>query len=131
MVNHCHIEFLLFFNDLVLISTIQIKCKHFFLCYNLESHTVTEEHLDLLRKNIGANWKHCARALGLTKFEIETIAHDYYLDGLPEMVYQMLDKWKMKEGSIGCTVGKLYRALLGKIKVDVIQKILESCGSTQ
>lgn len=96
-----------------------------------ECHTVTEEHLDLLRKNIGANWKHCARRLGLTGVEIETIAHDYYRDGLPEMVYQMLDRWKMKEGSIGCTVGKLYRALEGNIKVDVIQKILESCGSSQ
>lgn len=92
---------------------------------------MTEEHLDLLRKNIGANWKQCARRLGLTSVEIDTIAHDYYRDGLPEMVYQMLDRWKMKEGSIGCTVGKLYRALEGNIKVDVIQKILESCGSSQ
>lgn len=103
----------------------------FFLCYNLDCHPVTEEHLDLLRKNIGANWKHCARRLGLTAVEIEFIAYDCYRDGLPEMVYQMLDRWKMKEGSIGCTVGKLCRALEQHINVDVIQKILESCGSSQ
>ncbi|XP_059200577.1 receptor-interacting serine/threonine-protein kinase 1 isoform X2 [Centropristis striata] len=95
-----------------------------------EDHAVTEEHLDLLRDNIGAKWKRCARRLGLTSVEIETIEHDFYRDGLPEMVHQMLDRWKMKEGSIGCTVGKLCHALEGNIKVDVIQKILEACGSS-
>ncbi|XP_068196479.1 receptor-interacting serine/threonine-protein kinase 1 isoform X2 [Antennarius striatus] len=95
-----------------------------------EHHAVTEEHLDLLRENIGAKWKRCARRLGLTNVEIETIEHDCYRDGLPEMVHQMLDRWKMKEGSIGCTIGKLCRALEGHIKVDVIQKILDTCGSS-
>lgn len=90
---------------------------------------MTEEHLDLLQENIGKKWKNCARRLGLTDVEIETIEHDNFRDGLPEMVHQMLDRWRMKEGSIGCTVGKLCRALDGNIKVDVIQKILDSCNS--
>lgn len=89
---------------------------------------MTEEHLDLLRENIGAKWKKSARRLGITNVEIEAIEHDYQRDGLTEMVYQMLQQWKMKEGSIGCTVGKLCRALEGSIKIDVIQKILFSCG---
>ncbi|XP_028297130.1 receptor-interacting serine/threonine-protein kinase 1 isoform X2 [Gouania willdenowi] len=93
-----------------------------------EEHAVTEKHLDLLRDNIGQKWKRCARRLGLSSVEIETIEHDYYRDGLPEMVHQMLERWKMKEGSIGCTVGKLCRALEGNIKVDIIQKILDACG---
>ncbi|XP_042354330.1 receptor-interacting serine/threonine-protein kinase 1 [Plectropomus leopardus] len=95
-----------------------------------EDYAVTEEHLDLLRDNIGAKWKRCARKLGLSSVEIETIEHDCYRDGLPEMVHQMLDRWKMKAGSIGCTIGKLCRALEGNIKVDVIQKILDTCGSS-
>ncbi|KAG8014194.1 Receptor-interacting serine/threonine-protein kinase 1 [Nibea albiflora] len=95
-----------------------------------EDHAVTEEHLELLTENIGTKWKRCARKLGLTNVEIETIEHDFYRDGLPEMVHQMLERWKMKEGSIGCTIGKLCRALDGNIKVDVIQKILDSCGSS-
>ncbi|XP_072219949.1 receptor-interacting serine/threonine-protein kinase 1 [Leuresthes tenuis] len=94
-----------------------------------DDHAVTEEHLDLLRDNIGINWKLCARRLGLSGVEIETIEHDYYRDGLPEMVHQMLERWKMKEGCIGCTIGKLCRALKGNIKVDVIQKILDKCSS--
>ncbi|KAF0046901.1 hypothetical protein F2P81_000534 [Scophthalmus maximus] len=95
-----------------------------------EEHAVTEEHLDLLRDNIGSKWKRCARNLGLTSPEIETIEHDYQRDGLTEMVHQMLEHWKMKEGSIGCTIGKLCRALSGNIKVDVIQKMLETCASS-
>lgn len=95
---------------------------------NLEHHAVTEDHLELLRANIGAKWKQSARRLGLTNVEIETIEHDYHRDGLPEMVYQMLEMWKMKEGSIGCTIGKLCRALDGSIKIDVIQNILSSCS---
>ncbi|XP_069013562.1 receptor-interacting serine/threonine-protein kinase 1 isoform X2 [Embiotoca jacksoni] len=95
-----------------------------------EDHAVTEIHLDLLRGNIGAKWKSCARRLGLTAVEIETIEHDYYRDGLPEMVHQMLECWKMKEGCIGCTIGKLCQALKGSIKVEVLQKILDTCGSS-
>nr|XP_020492358.1 receptor-interacting serine/threonine-protein kinase 1 [Labrus bergylta] len=93
-----------------------------------EDHAVTEEHLDLLRENIGNKWKRCGRRLGLTTVEIETIEHDCFRDGLPEMVHQMLDRWKMKEGSIGCTIGKLCRAVKSNIEVDVIQKILDLCG---
>lgn len=92
-----------------------------------EDCAVTEEHLDVLRDNIGANWKRCARRLGLTDVEIETIELDSYRYGLPEMVHQMLERWKMKEGSIGCNIGKLCRALEGKVNIDVIGKILETC----
>lgn len=91
-------------------------------------HAVTEEHLELLRANIGSKWKRCARRLGLNTVEIDVITHDYQRDGLSEMVHQMLELWKMKEGSIGCTIGKLLTALEGNIKVDVIQKILDTCS---
>ncbi|XP_026170295.1 receptor-interacting serine/threonine-protein kinase 1 [Mastacembelus armatus] len=94
-----------------------------------EDHPVTEEHLDLVRDNIGSKWKGCARRLGLTHVEIEVIEHDCFRDGLPEMVHQMLERWKMKEGSIGCKIGKLCRALQGNVKVDIIQKILDTCSS--
>ncbi|XP_057713266.1 receptor-interacting serine/threonine-protein kinase 1 [Corythoichthys intestinalis] len=95
-----------------------------------EDRAVTDEHLDVLRKNIGAKWKSYARRLGLSDVEIETIEHDFHLDGLPEMVHQTLQHWKMKEGSLGCTIGKLYCALEGIIDVDVILKILNICACT-
>ncbi|XP_012731072.2 receptor-interacting serine/threonine-protein kinase 1 [Fundulus heteroclitus] len=96
-----------------------------------DDHMVTEAQLDVLRENIGMKWKRCARGLGLTEVEIETIEHDYYRDGLPEMVHQMLEHWRMKQGSISCTIGRLCRALSKNIKVDVIQKILDLCDSSQ
>lgn len=92
-----------------------------------EDCAVTEEHLDVLRDRIGANWKRCARRLGLTDVEIETIELDSYRYGLPEMVHQMLERWKMKEGSVGCTIGKLCRALEGRVTIDIIQTILDTC----
>lgn len=92
-----------------------------------EDCVVTEEHLEVLRDSIGGNWRRCARRLGLSDVEIETIELDSYRYGLPEMVHQMLERWKMKEGSIGCTIGKLCRALDGRVTIDVIQKILDIC----
>lgn len=90
-----------------------------------EDQSVTEEHLDLLRTNIGANWKQCARRLGLTDVELEAIDHDYGRDGLSEKVHQMLERWRMKEGSVSCTLGRLYRALEKNVKVDVLQKLVD------
>lgn len=80
---------------------------------------------------MGKKWKGCARRLGLTEVEIETIDHDYYRDGLPEIVHQMLEYWKRKQGSLNCTIGRLCQALQGNIKVDVIQKILDLCESSE
>ncbi|KAK5606031.1 hypothetical protein CRENBAI_001746 [Crenichthys baileyi] len=96
-----------------------------------EDYVLKEAQLDVLRENIGIKWKRCARGLGLTEVEIETIEHDYCRDGLPEIVHQMLEHWKMKQGSMGCTIGRLYQALQRYIKVDVIQKILDLCDSAQ
>ncbi|XP_037314159.2 receptor-interacting serine/threonine-protein kinase 1 [Pungitius pungitius] len=95
-----------------------------------EDCAVTEDHLDLVRENVGVKWKRCARRLGLTGVEIETIEHDCDRDGLPEMVHQMLESWKMKKGRLGCTIGKLCRALEGNVKVDVIHSILDTCCSS-
>ncbi|KAG9356133.1 hypothetical protein JZ751_000977, partial [Albula glossodonta] len=81
------------------------------LLLKYEDRSVREEHLDVLRENIGAQWKQCARRLGLTETEVETIDHDYARDGLNEKVYQTLERWKMKEGYVRCTVGRLCRAL--------------------
>ncbi|XP_010882425.2 receptor-interacting serine/threonine-protein kinase 1 [Esox lucius] len=95
-----------------------------------EDHAVTEEHFELLRQNIGKEWKRCARRLGLSEVEVDTIDHDYFRDGLPEKVHQMLELWRMKEGCVGCTVGRLCRALENCIKVDLVKKLLHMCRTT-
>ncbi|KAG5286728.1 hypothetical protein AALO_G00018120 [Alosa alosa] len=97
------------------------------LLQKYQDHAVTEDHLQLLRENIASNWKRCARRLGLTDVEVDTIDHDYSRDGLSEKVHQMLERWRMKEGSVGCTVGRLYRALSDCVKVDLLHRLLHTC----
>ncbi|XP_067910774.1 receptor-interacting serine/threonine-protein kinase 1 [Heterodontus francisci] len=76
-----------------------------------DNNPVKESHLDLLRGELGKDWKHCARKLGFRESEIDEIDHDYERDGLKEKVYKMLHKWQMKEGLKGATVRKLAEAL--------------------
>ncbi|XP_072543350.1 receptor-interacting serine/threonine-protein kinase 1 [Salminus brasiliensis] len=94
------------------------------LLQKYEDHAVTEDHLHLVRENMGGKWKACARRLDLTEMEIDAIEHDYARDGLEEKIHQMLERWKMKEGFHGCTVGKLCRALEKCVKGDVLLKLL-------
>ncbi|XP_018616094.1 receptor-interacting serine/threonine-protein kinase 1-like [Scleropages formosus] len=93
------------------------------------NHVVREEHLHVLRNNIGGKWKQCARRLGLSENDVETIAHDFARDGLQEMVHQMLERWRMKEGLAGTTMASLCRALRDLIKEDVLLQLLQICGN--
>lgn len=81
---------------------------------------VAEQQLDLVRDNLGKQWKTCARKLGLRDPEIDEIDHDYERDGLREKVYQMLQKWQMREGTKGTTVGKLAKALYDCHRTDLL-----------
>ncbi|RXN29283.1 receptor-interacting serine threonine- kinase 1 [Labeo rohita] len=100
------------------------------LLQKYEEHTVTENQLEVLRQNVGGNWKQVARKLGLTDIDVDTIEHDYDRDGLAEKVHQTLERWKMKEGLLGITVGKLCRALEGCIKPNVLLQLLLKCQDT-
>ncbi|XP_051983855.1 receptor-interacting serine/threonine-protein kinase 1 isoform X2 [Xyrauchen texanus] len=103
-------------------STNKARYKELLLKYG--DHKVTESHLEVGRQNIGSNWKQVARKLGLTDIDVETIEHDYDRDGLAEKVYQMLERWRMKEGILGSNVGTLCRALDGCIKSEVLMQLL-------
>lgn len=105
-------------------STRSNRARYSELLQKKEDHAITECHLEIVRQNIGSNWKRVARKLGLTEIDVETIEHDYDRDGLAEMVHQMLAWWKMKEGLLGFTLGNLCRALDGCTKHDVIMQLL-------
>ncbi|XP_043085639.1 receptor-interacting serine/threonine-protein kinase 1 isoform X2 [Puntigrus tetrazona] len=100
------------------------RTKYNELLQKYEEHTVTESHLDVVRQNVGGKWKQVARKLGLTDIDVDTIEHDYDRDGLAEKVHQTLERWKMREGLLGMTVGKLCRALEGCIKPNVLLQLL-------
>lgn len=86
--------------------------------------SLTDKHLDPIRENLGRQWKSCARKLGFTDPQIDEIDHDYERDGLKEKVYQMIQKWLMKEGSKGATVGKLAYALHQCSRIDLVNRLI-------
>ncbi|KAM8791436.1 receptor-interacting serine/threonine-protein kinase 1 isoform 2-T4 [Rhynchonycteris naso] len=86
--------------------------------------SLTEKHLDPVRENLGKAWKQCARKLGFTESQIDEIDHDYERDGLKEKVYQMLQKWLMREGNKGATVGKLAYALHECLRIDLVNCLI-------
>lgn len=81
---------------------------------------VSDVHLNCVRENLAKQWKHCARKLGFTNPELDEIDHDFERDGLKEKVYQMFQRWLMKEGSRGATVGKLAFALSACQRIDLL-----------
>lgn len=85
--------------------------------------SLTDKHLDPVRENLGRSWKSCARKLGFTESQIDEIDHDYERDGLKEKVYQMLQKWLMREGNKGATVGKLAYALHQCSRLDLLNAL--------
>ncbi|XP_029799569.1 receptor-interacting serine/threonine-protein kinase 1 [Suricata suricatta] len=86
--------------------------------------SLTDKHLDPVRENLGRQWKNCARKLGFTESQIDEIDHDYERDGLKEKVYQMLQKWLMREGNKGATVGKLAYALYQCSRIDLLNYLV-------
>ncbi|KAL8182474.1 UNVERIFIED_CONTAM: hypothetical protein K2H54_056920 [Gekko kuhli] len=92
---------------------------------------ISDVHLNLVRDNLAKQWKHCARKLGFSDPELDEIDHDYERDGLKEKVYQMLQKWQMKEGSKGTTVGKLARALFACKRIDLLNSLVKISQESQ
>ncbi|XP_027621396.1 receptor-interacting serine/threonine-protein kinase 1 isoform X2 [Tupaia chinensis] len=86
--------------------------------------SLTDKHLDPVRDNLGRHWKICARKLGFTESQIDEIDHDYERDGLKEKVYQMLQKWLMRAGNKGATVGKLAHALYQCSRIDLLNRLI-------
>ncbi|XP_041488528.1 receptor-interacting serine/threonine-protein kinase 1 isoform X2 [Microtus oregoni] len=91
--------------------------------------SLSDKHLNPVRENLGRQWKNCARKLGFTDSQIDEIDHDYERDGLKEKVYQMLQKWLMREGTRGATVGKLAWALHQCCRIDLLNLLIQASQS--
>ncbi|XP_053739525.1 receptor-interacting serine/threonine-protein kinase 1 [Synchiropus splendidus] len=92
-----------------------------------EDCPVYDKHFDYLVEHMGNSWKRCARRLGFSKVDIEKIEYDNRHDRLEELVHQMFKRWEMREGRVGCTMGRLCYALEDLVNVEVIQHILINC----
>lgn len=102
------------------------KEEPLFKYFNIFDNTTSlmDKHLDPVRENLGRSWKSCARKLGFSESQIDEIDHDYERDGLKEKVYQMLQKWLMREGNKGATVGKLAYALYQCARIDLLNSLV-------
>ncbi|XP_012872177.1 PREDICTED: receptor-interacting serine/threonine-protein kinase 1 [Dipodomys ordii] len=90
-----------------------------------DTRSLTDEHLNPVRAHLGKQWKTCARILGFAESQIDEIDHDYERDGLREKVYQMLQKWLMREGNKRATVGKLAWALYHCSRRDLLNCLIQ------
>nr|XP_060630730.1 receptor-interacting serine/threonine-protein kinase 1 [Anolis sagrei ordinatus] len=86
---------------------------------------VSDTHLNIVRDSVGKHWKDCARKLGFSDAELDEIDHDYERDGLKEKVYQMFQRWLMRQGSKGATVGKLALALHACHRIDLLNSLVK------
>ena len=73
--------------------------------------------LNHICNNIGKNWKKLARALGFSRGPIETIEIDYSSEGVYEMAWQTILKWRRKR--------------VDDVKLCYIARILDDIGMAQ
>ncbi|KAH0617957.1 hypothetical protein JD844_016761 [Phrynosoma platyrhinos] len=114
-------------------QTLQVPSPPVYPHYNDEDYMklyestalVSATHLNLVRENLAKHWKRCARKLGFSDPELDEIDHDYERDGLKEKVYQMFQRWIMREGSKGATVGKLAIALYACQRIDLLNSLVK------
>nr|XP_032813623.1 receptor-interacting serine/threonine-protein kinase 1 isoform X2 [Petromyzon marinus] len=99
---------------------------------NLESFKVAgmtrkinDNDVDILRRNLSKDWKHCARQLGLDQGQIAAISHDFDRDGQQEMIVQMLNSWQRLKGR-QATVNILALALHNCGRYDILQELDEN-----
>ena len=93
------------------------------------SGPVNMESLMLVSEKLGKNWKNLARRLGISDTDIDTLAYDYFRDGLQETGYQMLRKWYQQKGS-EATYKVLAKALIDA-RLPEVALMLEACRKHQ
>nr|QJS39784.1 receptor-interacting serine/threonine-protein kinase 1a [Petromyzon marinus] len=86
---------------------------------------INDNDVDILRRNLSKDWKHCARQLGLDQGQIAAISHDFDRDGQQEMIVQMLNSWQRLKGR-QATVNILALALHNCGRYDILQELDEN-----
>ncbi|WAR23072.1 RIPK1-like protein [Mya arenaria] len=72
---------------------------------------VSNSNMNHICNNIGGRWRRLGAALGETRGALEAIEYDFRTEGTYEMAWQMLLRWRRRNGS-GATVGRLVKCLL-------------------
>lgn len=77
----------------------------------------------ILIDELGTAWKQVARSLDINDADIDTIQHDFYKDGLKEMIYQMIKLWKNRVGNKEASVAAMAKALHDCQEYNLLEKL--------
>ena len=77
----------------------------------------------ILIDELGTAWKQVARSLDINDADIDTIQHDFYKDGLKEMIYQMIKLWKNQVGNKEASVAAMAKALHDCQEYNLLEKL--------
>ncbi|XP_067658155.1 receptor-interacting serine/threonine-protein kinase 1-like [Haliotis asinina] len=83
-----------------------------------DSHRqVSDAELQRLSRHIGGSWRRLIRLLGIEESDVDYIFHTHQSDGLEEVIYQLLKKWKIENNNptVGDLITALERAEMGRL----------------
>lgn len=90
--------------------------------------TVGQEHLKIVRNEIGVGWMKLARELGIADSVIETLSVDLIAYGIGEMTHHALNKWVQEKGQ-DATVTALQASLKRMGRNDISDKLSKASSA--
>ncbi|XP_071110281.1 receptor-interacting serine/threonine-protein kinase 1-like [Haliotis cracherodii] len=83
-----------------------------------DSHRqVSDVELQRLSHYVGGSWRRLIRLLGIEESDVDYIFHTHQSDGLEEVIYQLLKKWKIENNNptVGNLIAALEKAEMGRL----------------
>ena len=79
---------------------------------------INRDDIKVVARHLGSSWKALGRELQFSTGQLETIEHDFHLDGLNEMICQLLEQWKSRQRA-AASVKQLLIALIEVGRPDI------------
>ena len=67
--------------------------------FSVNKRPATEEDLFQVSQKVGKAWKKLGHVLNFNAATLDSLEYDYRNDGLQEIVFQLLRRWRQKYGS--------------------------------
>ncbi|XP_071110363.1 receptor-interacting serine/threonine-protein kinase 1-like isoform X2 [Haliotis cracherodii] len=83
-----------------------------------DSHRqVSDDELQRLSRYVGGSWRRLFRLMEIEESDVDYIFHIHQSDGLEEVIYQLLKKWKIENNNptVGDLIAVLEKAEMGRL----------------
>ncbi|XP_046381190.2 uncharacterized protein LOC124152336 [Haliotis rufescens] len=83
-----------------------------------DSHLqISDEVFQRLSRHVGGSWRRLFRLLGIEESDVDYIFHIHQSEGLEEVIYQLLKKWKIENNNptVGDLIAALEKAEMGRL----------------